>query len=139
MNKYQVLVVGGGPAGIISAVTAKKAYPDKNIALIRNIDKPVIPCGIPYIYGTLDSVEKNRMGDTALEKNGIDIISAEVTAFDKTEKTVTTSDAKKFGYEKLVLATGSKYFKVSMNTSLLYFLNASYPTKKPPSVLPVGI
>ena len=30
-----VLVIGGGPAGIISAVTAKKYYPDKKVAIMR--------------------------------------------------------------------------------------------------------
>jgi hypothetical protein len=43
------LVVGGGPAGIVSAVTARKHYPSKNIAVMKHIERGVISCGIPYL------------------------------------------------------------------------------------------
>ena len=55
MEKTDVLIVGGGPAGIISAVTGKSFYPDKNFLLIRKEKQVVVPCGIPYIFGSLES------------------------------------------------------------------------------------
>ena len=47
--KANVVVVGGGPAGIITALTAKSVYPKKSVWLIKEIGDSVIPCAIPYI------------------------------------------------------------------------------------------
>ena len=44
-----VVVVGGGPAGIITALTAKSVYPDISVCLIKEIGDGVIPCAIPYM------------------------------------------------------------------------------------------
>ena len=43
-----VIIIGGGPAGIITALTAKSVYPDKSVCLIKEIGDGVIPCAIPY-------------------------------------------------------------------------------------------
>ena len=106
-TKTDILTIGGGPAGIISAVTARKYYPDKKIALMKSVGKGVIPCGIPYMFASLKSPDENMLGDTALEKNKIDIIVDEATNVDRQGKTVVTKAKNKYGYEKLILATGS--------------------------------
>jgi len=67
--KYDIIVVGGGPAGIISAVTARKYYPNKRVLLIKSIGNGVIPCGIPYMFTTLEKPECNAVGNVPLEKN----------------------------------------------------------------------
>jgi len=61
--KYDVIVIGGGPAGIISAITARKYYPKKKILLIKSIGTGVIPCGIPYMFTTLKNPEDNALGN----------------------------------------------------------------------------
>ncbi len=39
----------------------------------------MVPCGIPYIFGTLDNSDQNIMPvDTMLEKNGINSLVDEV-------------------------------------------------------------
>ena len=106
-KKVDVLVVGGGPAGIISAVTARKYYPTKNITLIKNINKGVIPCGIPYMFASLNNPDENKLGNAPLEKNNIDIILDEAATIERKEKVVVTETSKRYGYEKLILATGS--------------------------------
>jgi len=109
--RVDVLVVGGGPAGIITAVTARRVYgPDLRIGLVRPEDKTLIPCGIPYIFGTLDDTAKNRMPDGPLEAAGVELITDEVTALDLGEKAVRTAAGKTIEFDKLVLATGSEPF-----------------------------
>ena len=55
MEKTDVLVIGGSASGIVAAVTGKTNYPDKDFTLIRKEKHVVVPCGIPYIFGSLDS------------------------------------------------------------------------------------
>ena len=105
--KYDVIVVGGGPAGIITAITAKKYYPDKKILLINNVSDGVIPCGIPYMFTTLKKPEDNAMGTASLEKNNIEWKVGDVIEVNTKSKQIQTKTRELFEYEKLVLATGS--------------------------------
>ena len=107
MRKYDVVVVGGSAAGVSAAITARRHNPDKTILLIRKEARAVIPCGIPYIFGTLGSAEKNLISDEILSKNGIDLLIREVTAIDRDARTITTAEKENVGYQRLVLATGS--------------------------------
>jgi len=53
-----VLIIGGGPAGVIAALTAKSVHPEKSVCLVKNISDGVIPCAIPYMMSTLDGNHK---------------------------------------------------------------------------------
>ena len=105
--KYDIIVVGGGPAGIISATTARKYYKNKKILLIKSIAKGVIPCGIPYMYSTLENPQQNAMGNMPLEKNNIKLIVDKVIKIDRKKKEIKIQSKEIFQYEKLILATGS--------------------------------
>ena len=105
--KYDVIVIGGGPAGVISAVTARKYYGDKKILLIKSVEKGVIPCGIPYMFTTLEKPEDNAMGNMPLEKNNIELKIDEVTAIDRGKKQIQTKGDETLEYGKLILAMGS--------------------------------
>ena len=55
-----VVIVGGGPAGIISALTVKNVYPEKSVLLIKEIGDSVIPCAIPYISLSTPKLSQER-------------------------------------------------------------------------------
>ncbi len=103
----RIVVIGGGPAGITAAITARRYYPEAEITLIRKEEKVLIPCGIPYIFGTLGSPEKNLIPDTVLSNNDIDLVVDEVASINKAAKTLTTINQKVLSYDKMVMATGS--------------------------------
>ena len=106
-NKTDILIIGAGPAGIISAVTARKYYPDKKIIVLKNIKNGVVPCGIPYMFSSLKNPEDNKLGTESLEKNNIEVAAGEAIKINRSEKTIETKASDKYSYEKLILAVGS--------------------------------
>lgn len=108
MKNTDVLVIGGSAAGMVAALTGKSSWPEKTFTLIKKQADVMVPCGIPYIFGTLDTSNLNIMPvDQMLTKNGIDSIVATVTAINTTDKTVTMDNGEQIAYQKLVIATGS--------------------------------
>ena len=107
MKQADIVVIGGSAAGLTAAITARRHYPDKNILLVRKEKKVLIPCGIPYIFGTVGSPDKNLLPDAALEKNNIELYIGEATEIDREKKVIQTQNGG-IGYDKLILATGSK-------------------------------
>ncbi|MFC1566670.1 FAD-dependent oxidoreductase [bacterium] len=149
MQKVDILVIGGGPAGIISAVSARRYYKDKNIFMIKNVEKAVIPCGIPYMFKSLNDPEDNKLGNLVLEKNNIGFVVDEVTSIDKENKIVETKSGEKYSYEKLILAVGSKPIIPSIpgiekegvypiNKEMKYLKEVVEKIKKSKNVLIVG-
>jgi NADH oxidase (H2O2-forming) len=107
MKKVDALIIGSSAAGFAAAITARRHYPDATLAIIRQEEKTLIPCGIPYIFGTLGSSDKNLMPDPTLVKNNVDLIIGEAKAINREAKTVTLASGEAVAYEKLILTTGS--------------------------------
>jgi NADH oxidase (H2O2-forming) len=110
MRKADVLIIGGSMGGRTAAVTATSHYEDAKITMIRpqKGEEVMVPCGLPYIFGTLGAVEKNITPDAMLLERNVDLIFDEATSLDREAKTVTTAKAESIGYEKLILATGAR-------------------------------
>jgi len=106
-KKTEILVIGGGPAGIVSAVTARKYYSSKKILVIKDVEDGVIPCGIPYMFASLENPQDNALGSASLEQNDIDVVIDKADKVNRQEKYVQTKKGDKYFYEKLVLAMGS--------------------------------
>jgi NADH oxidase (H2O2-forming) len=105
MEKYTLVIIGGSAGGIQTAICAQKHHGLKDILVIRMEEEAMVPCGIPYIYGTLGSVEKNILPKALLGDAKLKV--GEVTFIDRKAKTVTLKDGEAIGYEKLVISTGS--------------------------------
>lgn len=102
-----VLVVGGSAAGIVAATVGKSCYPEKEFFLLRDTKQTVVPCGIPYIFGSLESSDKNLIPDAIFSKTGIGFKVSRATEIDAKRKLCRTADGEEISYGKLVLATGS--------------------------------
>jgi NADPH-dependent 2,4-dienoyl-CoA reductase/sulfur reductase-like enzyme len=112
MKNTDVLIIGGSAAGMVAAVTGKAHWPDKEFILVKKQKDMMVPCGIPYIFGTLESTDKNLMPvDAMMEKNGISSLVDEAVDINPDTKVVTFASGDKISYQKLVIATGSTPMK----------------------------
>jgi len=130
MKKYDVIIIGAGPAGIITGVTVKKQNPCKSILMIREEEKGLVPCGIPYIFHNLKSVDKNMMGPKAFIDLGGEVITDPVIDVNIKGKIITTKSNEQFSFEKLVFATGSKAVTASFipgyDLKNVFYIKKSY-------------
>jgi len=107
MEKTDVLVIGGSAAGIVAAVTGKSSYPEKSFTMIRMEKEGLVPCGIPYMFGSLESSDKNTVPDGVITKAGINLKIGEITSIDTKRNICKTAEGLEISFEKLILALGS--------------------------------
>jgi len=108
MEKTDVLVIGGSAAGLVAAATGKSYYPDKDFLVIRKDKQAMIPCGIPYVFGSIENTDKNILPDALATKTGARVKIDEVISIDRAKKICKTKAGAEIQFEKLVLATGSR-------------------------------
>jgi NADPH-dependent 2,4-dienoyl-CoA reductase/sulfur reductase-like enzyme len=107
MIKTDVLIIGGGPAGIITAVTSRATYPNKKVLVIRERKDLLVPCALPYIFGNmLPNTEKDLVPDQHWQKSGAELIIDTITKVDISNK-IAHTETDTISFEKLVFATGS--------------------------------
>ena len=106
MKNADVVIVGGSAAGIEAAITAQRQYKLKKILVIRKEKQALVPCGIPYIMGTLSSPEEDVMPVSLL--GDAELMIDEVISIDRGAKSITTGKGENIGYDRLILATGSR-------------------------------
>lgn len=112
MKKTDVLVIGSSAAGLVAATTAKRINPDKNVTVITKQQKTLVPCGIPYVFGSVGSTEKDILPDAKMfGAMNIEEIYDTVLSIDREKKIVTLQNSETISYEKLVLGTGSLPYK----------------------------
>ena len=102
-----VLVIGGSAAGIVAAMVGKGCYSDKEFLVLRNQPAALVPCGIPYTFGSLESSDKDAISDGIYDKAGIKLVVDEATELDVEKKVCRTAAGGSIKFDRLVLATGS--------------------------------
>ncbi len=130
MKNYDVIIIGAGPAGIITGVTAKKANPEKSILMFKEEEKGLVPCGIPYIFHELNGVDANVMGPKPFVDLGGDVQTDSVIDVNLKDKSVKTKSGKEYSYDKLVFATGSRVtiptFIPGYDLKNVFYIHKSY-------------
>ncbi|MBK5254190.1 MAG: FAD-dependent oxidoreductase [Peptostreptococcaceae bacterium] len=107
MKKTDLLIIGGSAGGMLAASTARQSYGDIDITMIRETEKVLVPCGIPYIFGDLGSTDKDVVPDTGMNKAGVHIVINSAVEIDRENKIVKLKNGEDCSYKKLIIATGS--------------------------------
>ncbi len=109
MRHSDILIIGGGPAAMVAAGTARQYYPEKRVTVLKKSEESLVPCGIPYVFGPLlDSPEDDMIpcGQMAA-KMGTHLVVDEAVDIDYDAKRVMGRSGESYGYDKLIIATGS--------------------------------
>jgi 3-phenylpropionate/trans-cinnamate dioxygenase ferredoxin reductase component len=105
-----IVVIGGGPAGVFAAIGAKKQDPAANVALLTDeacepYEKP--PLSKAVLLGKAAPHDAPIAGPQGLAGHGVNLVlNATVNAIDRAGRAVVTTDGRR-PYDALVLATGS--------------------------------
>ncbi len=105
MEKYTVLIIGGGTAGISVAAGLKKADGKLRIGLIDPADNHFYQPLYTLVGAGADKAEKTKRPMSKVMPKGVDWIRSEVTSIDPEQNQLVAGDTE-YGYEHLVVAPG---------------------------------
>ena len=130
MKKYDVIIIGAGPAGIVTGVTVKKYFSNKKVLILTEEKKGLVPCGIPYIFNKLNTVDSDSMGPKGFVDLGGEVIIDPVVDVNLTKKQLKGESGDIYTYEKLVFATGSQPVEASFikgyDLENVFYIKKSY-------------
>lgn len=110
--KTDVLVIGSSAAGLVAATTGKRIYKEKEFVVVTKQPKTLIPCGIPYVFGSVGTTDNNLLpAQKMFDASGIKAIYDDVISIDREKKIVKLEKGEAIEYDKLVLGTGSLPYK----------------------------
>jgi len=108
MKTTDVLVIGSSAAGLVAATTAKRLYKGKSVTVVTMMPKTLIPCGIPYIFGTVGTSENDILpAEKMFDMMGVDAVHDTVKQINREDKIVELESGELYNYDKLVIGTGS--------------------------------
>lgn len=107
-SSYDVVIVGGGSAGISCAASLLKRRQDISIAIIEPSQDHYYQPGWTLVGAGVFSPEQTRRRTKDLIPHGADWIEAAVAGFDPDAQHIVTSDGRVIRYRGLIVAAGIK-------------------------------
>jgi sulfide:quinone oxidoreductase len=108
MAHHQILIVGGGAAGITAAAQLKRARPALDVAILEPSTDHYYQPGWTLVGGGVFSLEETRRAERDLIPSGVNWIQAGAAGFAPDHNTVTTTAGETLSYDVMIVATGLK-------------------------------
>ncbi len=106
MAHHQVVIVGGGTAGITVAARLRNADPSLDVALIEPSDKHYYQPLWTFVGGGIFRPEVSERDEASVIPRGVKWIKDAVATFKPSENQLTTRDGETVSYDYLVVAPG---------------------------------
>ncbi|MEM4347738.1 MAG: FAD-dependent oxidoreductase [Candidatus Altiarchaeota archaeon] len=107
MQNYDLIIVGGGAAGITAMIEARKFNFNAKILLISAEKKFYSKCALPFLISNEVKTEKiSQSVEQMCKSMNVDFVFENAIAIDIKNKSVKTKNSE-FFYKSLVIATGS--------------------------------
>jgi NADH oxidase (H2O2-forming) len=108
MEKRDVIIVGGGPAGRTIVHMLHQSGQGLSVTLIKDEKINVNRCAVPYGIPDQTPLEKFQIPNALVTDFGAELVVDRVTAIDTEKKQVSTEHGDVYAYNHLVLSTGSR-------------------------------
>jgi len=108
MRQRDVVIIGGGPAGRVIVHALHSQNSSKSVTLIKDEEINVNRCAVPYGISDNKPIEKFKIPNKLVTDFGAELVVYRAVKIDTNRKQVHTQNGQSYGYQDLVLATGSK-------------------------------
>src|SRR5258708_7181332 len=110
LDRADIVVVGNGIAGLTAAIEARRMAPDKRIVMITDQIHPTIntPALKQFAIAKLTREQLLAYPSGTEREERIHIVTARVEEIHANSKYVALNGNRGFGYNSLLIATGSK-------------------------------
>jgi 3-phenylpropionate/trans-cinnamate dioxygenase ferredoxin reductase subunit len=111
MTSRNIVIIGGGPAGVFAAIEGKRRDADATVTLIS--EEPCEPYERPplskaVLLGKAVAADAPIAGPKGIAGHGVTLeLNTRCTAIDRAARNVVAADGRHFPYHALVIATGS--------------------------------
>ena len=105
-----VLIIGGGPAGIQFASRLKKLAPEKKVVMLRPEPHSMVYCAIPYAIEGLFDIKKTFKRDEIVTDLGVELVRHAAVSVDLKKRRVVDDKGDVYVVETIFIATGAKPF-----------------------------
>ena len=108
MQQRDVVIIGGGPAGRVIVHALHSQNSGMSVTLIKDEEINVNRCAVPYGISENKPIEKFQIPNKLVTDFGAELVVDNAVKIDTQHKQVHTQNGQSYGYQHLVLATGSR-------------------------------
>lgn len=107
LRKTDILIIGGGPAGIQASRMLKTGHPEWDVTVLRPEPYSMVYCAIPYALEGLISADKTFKKDDLLTEVGANLLRLKAVQVNAEDNTVDLEDGSSISYSKLFICVGA--------------------------------
>lgn len=106
-SPLDLLVLGGGPAGIQASKLVKAQRPEWRVVMLRPEPASMVYCAIPYVLEGIVPAEATLKRDALVTDAGVELVRQAAVAVDVAAREVRTDAGETLRFERLLIVTGA--------------------------------